>query len=293
MLVQRAGELGQSVIALTDRDGLYAAVRWARECARVGLRPVLGVDIAVEATEPARVHPKFATSPSRGTPARGGAWIDESKPRAVLLATGARGWASLCRLVSAAHTGDHTTRGEPWLPWSALREHHEGIVVILGADSETGRYLANDRPALAEAATRPWRTIFDRYLAIGITSHRQPGFPAHRRHRHSTAAAARMLMWAREQRLPAVLTNAVRYATPQDAPIAQVLDASRLLVPLSSPRIERETEPNAYLKSAVEMAQIAAEIADAAVAGGRDERGGRRLLEDTWHLAQYLSLIHI
>ena len=288
--MQRAGELGQSIIALTDRDGLYAAVRWARECARLGVRPVLGVDIAVEATEPARVHPKFAASTSRGTPARGGAWIDESRPRVVLLATGARGWASLCRLVSAAHTGDHTTRGEPWLPWSALREHHEGVVVVLGGDSETGRYLANDRPALAEAATRPWRAIFDRYLAIGVTSHRQPGFPAHRRHRYSTAAAARMLTWARQQRLPVVLTNAVRYARPQDAPVAQVLDASRLLVPLSSPRIERNTEPNAYLKSAAEMTQIAAEIADAAVAGGRDERGGRRLLDDTWHLAQYCAL---
>ena len=288
--MQRAGELGQSIIALTDRDGLYAAVRWARECTRLGVRPVLGVDIAVEATEPARVHPKFAASAPRGTPARGGVWIDESRPRVVLLATGARGWASLCRLVSAAHTGDHTTRGEPWLPWSALREHHEGVVVVLGGDSETGRYLANDRPALAEAATRPWRAIFDRYLAIGVTSHRQPGFPAHRRHRYSTAAAARMLTWARQQRLPVVLTNAVRYARPQDAPVAQVLDASRLLVPLSSPRIERNTEPNAYLKSAAEMTQIAAEIADAAVAGGRDERGGRRLLDDTWHLAQYCAL---
>ncbi len=290
--MQRAGELGQSIIALTDRDGLYAAVRWARECARLGIRPVLGVDIAVEATEPARVHPKFVTTnpAARGTPARGGAWIDESRPRVLLLATGARGWASLCRLVSAAHTGTHTTRGEPWLPWSALREHHEGIVVVLGADSETGRYLANDRPALAEAVTRPWRAIFDRYLAIGVTSHRQPGFPARRRHRYSTAAAVRMLSWARQQRLPAVLTNAVRYAQPQDAPVAQVLDASRLLIPMNSPRIEHSSEPNAYLKSTTEMTQIAAEIADAAVAGGRDERGGRRLLEDTWHLAQYCAL---
>lgn len=84
--MQRAGELGQSIIALTDRDGLYAAVRWARECSRLGLRPVLGVDIAVEATEPARVHPNFAAPVTRGTPARGGAWIDESKPRVVLLA---------------------------------------------------------------------------------------------------------------------------------------------------------------------------------------------------------------
>ena len=195
--MQRSAELGQSIVALTDRDGLYAAVRWVRECSRLGIRPVLGVDIAVEATQAARVHPDVQAR----TPARGGRWIDETRPRVLLLATGSRGWASLCRLVSAAHIGDHTARGEPWVPWSALREHSEGIVVILGADSEVGRYLADERATLAEAATRPWRAVFDRYLAIGVTSHRQLGFPLRRRHRYSTATAARMLGWAREQRL--------------------------------------------------------------------------------------------
>jgi len=287
-LVQRAVDVGQSIIGLTDRDGLYAAVRWARECVRLGIQPVLGVDLAVEATEPIRTHPQAR----RRTPARGGAWVDESRPRVVLLATGATGWASLCRLVSAAHTGKHTERGEPWVPWSALREHNTGIVAILGPDSEVGRFLSSDRPLLAEAAARPWRVLFDRYLAIGIVSHRQPGFPAQQRHRHSTASAARMLRWAREQRLPAVLTNAVRYSHPEGAPVAQVLDAARLLVPVNSPRVEPLPPGGgqAYVKSADEMADIAAEIAAAAVVGGRDERGGRRLLEDTWHLAQYCAL---
>ena len=215
-LVQQAAEVGQSIIGLTDRDGLYAAVRWARECTRLGIQPVLGVDLAVEGTEPARGRPRdtrvsCASRATRASPSRGGAWIDESKPRVTFLAHGATGWASLCRLVSAAHIGEHTERGNPWVPWSALREHNAGLIAILGADSEVGRLLAGDRPILAEAAARPWRVLFDRYLAIGIVSHRQPGFPAHRRHRYSTAAAARMLRWAREQRLPAVLTNAVRY----------------------------------------------------------------------------------
>jgi error-prone DNA polymerase len=283
-LAQRAAELDQSIIALTDRDGLYAAVRWARECSRLGMRPVLGVDIAVESTQPARVHPDVRAK----TPARGGSWIDETRPRVLLIATGARGWASLCRIVSAAHTGEQTVRGEPWVPWSALRDHSEGLVAILGADSEVGRYLCADRPVLAEAAARPWRAIFDRYLALGITSHRRQGFPVRRRHRYSTAAAARMLGWARQQKMPAVLTNAVRYAHPENAGVAEVLDASRLLVPLSSPRIERQGEPHAYLKSGQEMAEIAAEIAHAS--GSQSERGGRRLLEDTWHLAQYCAL---
>ncbi len=72
-----------------------------------------------------------------------------------------------------------------------------------------------------------------------------------------------MLGWAREQRLPAVVTNAVRYAHPDQAGIAEVLDASRLLVPLSSPRLERQQGAHAYVKSGQEMAEIAAEIAHA------------------------------
>ena len=75
--------------------------------------PVLGVDLAMEET-----HPVLEPGRTR-TPARGGTWVDETRPRVLLLAADAQGWASLCRLVSAAHTGPHTERGLPWLTWAA------------------------------------------------------------------------------------------------------------------------------------------------------------------------------
>ncbi|HAN70053.1 MAG TPA: hypothetical protein DCQ36_00440, partial [Actinobacteria bacterium] len=81
----------------------------------------------------------------RRTPAHGGRWLEESRPRVLLLAAGAQGWASLCRLVSAAHLGDHTERGTPWLTWADLREHQEGLVSLLPATSEGGRLIASQR----------------------------------------------------------------------------------------------------------------------------------------------------
>ncbi|MCG7529560.1 PHP domain-containing protein, partial [Streptomyces sp. OfavH-34-F] len=46
-LVERAAERGMDALALTDRDTLAGAVRFARACAREGVRPLFGVDLAV------------------------------------------------------------------------------------------------------------------------------------------------------------------------------------------------------------------------------------------------------
>jgi error-prone DNA polymerase len=46
-LVSHAAQLGQQILALTDRDGLYGAVRFAIACREAGIAPVLGVELAV------------------------------------------------------------------------------------------------------------------------------------------------------------------------------------------------------------------------------------------------------
>src|SRR6478672_7868918 len=51
-LVERAAEHGQPVLALTDRDGLYGAVKFVQAATAAGIAPVLGVDLAVLAGEP-------------------------------------------------------------------------------------------------------------------------------------------------------------------------------------------------------------------------------------------------
>jgi error-prone DNA polymerase len=93
-----------------------------------------------------------------------------------------------------------------------------------------------------------------------------------------------MLGWARQERLPVVLTNAVRYLQPEDARVADVLDAARRLVPLDSRHIQPDNG-EAFVKDERQMAQVAEEVA---VAAG--ERDGRRLLADTQRLAEYCVL---
>ena len=44
-LAEQAAALGYGALGLADRDGLYAAVRFAGACATHGVRPVLGVEL--------------------------------------------------------------------------------------------------------------------------------------------------------------------------------------------------------------------------------------------------------
>ena len=46
VLVERAAEQEMDALALTDRDGTYGAVRFAKAAMSAGIRPILGVDLA-------------------------------------------------------------------------------------------------------------------------------------------------------------------------------------------------------------------------------------------------------
>src|SRR5690606_13266167 len=82
-------------------------------------------------------------------------------------ANGARGWADLCRLVSAAHAtgpgvpserGGPPSGGLPLLPWED--NHADGLTVLLGPDSDVGRALAAGRPDRAARLLAPWREVY-------------------------------------------------------------------------------------------------------------------------------------
>ena len=264
-LVARIAEEGQPFAGLTDRDGVFGATQWVLACRDAGIGAVLGVELAVAGGEQGSMR----------TPARGGAWIDESADRVTLLAHGRHGWASLCRVVSAAHAGE---RGAPRLDPAVLAPHAHGLVLLLGPRSDVARLLLRRRPDLAEAALRRWQQVMGSSLRIAVANHRMPpGHPT------STNAAARMLRWAAEQRIGSVLVNDVRMRDAGQARIADVLDASRLLVPLGSPRLVPSNGEN-RLKSSAELAEAAEEACRAA---GLDPR---RLRERTLALAEQCVL---
>ncbi|MDQ6875112.1 MAG: PHP domain-containing protein, partial [Actinomycetota bacterium] len=47
VLAERAAEHGMDALALTDRDGVYGAVKFTSACRSVGVRPLFGFDLAV------------------------------------------------------------------------------------------------------------------------------------------------------------------------------------------------------------------------------------------------------
>jgi len=282
VLVERAAEHEMDTLALTDRDGTYGAVKFARACLRAGLRPVLGVDLAYAPGLDASV-----SRPTR-TPVRGGAFRDPRLPRATFLAHaggpggGRAGWAAICRLVSATHLAGE--RGQPVVDPDVVAEWLGSgeVVVLLGPGSEVGRALALRRDDLARAALAPWRELVPREnLLLELVSHRLPGHGP-----GSSPHAARMAGLAREAGLGVVLTNQVRYADRLDAPTIDVLDAARRLVVLDQRHLDRRNAEG-FLKSGKQMQEVAEEICRFA---GLEEREARDLLARTRQVADRCAL---
>ncbi len=280
-LVARAAELGMDTLALTDRDGVHGAVKFVKAGLVHGVRPILGVDLAVQAPDP-------EATTRRRSPVRGGAAVDPRHPRVVVLARAGRrtptqvgaGWAAVNRLVSTAHRGE---RGVPVVGLAEIADHAAGgdLLVLLGPASELGRALAVRRPDLARAILDTWRDCIgsDRVLIEVVSHHGSPdGRPLEQASAPSDVLACRMLGFAREHGAPAVLTNAARYATSAGAATADVLDATRRLVALQARHVDRRTA-EAYLKSPAAMHAVAERFT-------RDRDDLRRLLETTRAVAE-------
>ena len=137
-LAEQIQAQGGDFLAITDRDGLYGAIKHFRACTAAGIRAGLGAELAVH--------------------------DDEHRPlgRVVVLAHGGiagRGYAALCRAVSAAHTHAnahahthaHTDRRSPSISrdrlasFAALR----ALTVLLGPASDIGQALTVSDSATA------------------------------------------------------------------------------------------------------------------------------------------------
>ncbi|MFJ5308871.1 DNA polymerase III subunit alpha [Streptomyces sp. NPDC088350] len=269
-LAQWAAERGIAALALTDRDTVTGAVRFARACAGAEVRPVFGIDLAVEALAP----PPPARRPP--TPAHGGAHVAEPPLRFVLLAQDRAGWARLCRITSAAHAGTASGAAPVVVPWEALRAYGgPGLTVLLGPLSEPVRALSVGREDVAMKLLAPWKEVFGRGVRLEAVAQKRFGTGP-----GSLRLAARTLALADRTRTTAVLSNAVRYADPGQHRLADVLDAARLLRPIDRRRLDSGQR---WLKDEKEMTVVARMIAECA---GTDARRARRLMADTASTAE-------
>jgi error-prone DNA polymerase len=253
-LVQRAAEFEMPALALTDRDGLAGAIRFTQSCVDYGIAPIIGVNCAIDL---------------------GDAKFGLGKGRITLLAHSDGGWRSLCRLMTSL-TMTSDTR-VPVLTLDFLQQfsnYSTNVYAMHGPESPISDAIQNHRFDQALHIFNQTRDLFANN-AIECVSHLVAG-----RGPRSTEHAARALIFARDNDIDAVITNAVRMKDRTDGPVADVLDCVRQLVPLHDRHIERRNAEG-FLKSSDEMISLAAEIARAA-----GERTPRALLKTTREWAE-------
>src|SRR6266550_4622494 len=105
-LAARAAELGYEALALTDHDGVYGSLEFAHAAKAFGVRPITGAEVSL----------------SDGS-------------HVTLLVESPRGYANLCRLLTAAHAGTRAKPTEsipPSLDRHLFATYNEGLVCLSG-----------------------------------------------------------------------------------------------------------------------------------------------------------------
>jgi error-prone DNA polymerase len=220
-LLDRAAELAMPALALTDHDGLYAAIRFSLAARERGITPIIGAELTL--TEDPALAP---TS------------------HLLLLAEDRRGYRNLSRLISRAQLNG--TKGHPTLAFDDLEGNTAGLIALTGCCQ--GRVAAllrsGDAPG-ALAALSALRELFGpHHVYVELQRHYHPGDEALA---HALAACAHRVG------LPVVATNNVHYARRQDRRLQDVLVAIRHNMPVHACRTLLRPNSEYYLKSAAEM----------------------------------------
>ncbi|HET7399332.1 MAG TPA: DNA polymerase III subunit alpha [Intrasporangium sp.] len=277
-LVERAAAWDQPALALTDRDGLYGAVKFVRACMDRGVAPVLGVDLALAPDGIGSLGAGGVGGVGQRTPVRGGALVDPRLPRVTVLARGSRaglapgaGWAALSRLVTATHLRGE--RGRPVTTSRLVAEHACGGL----AGDESGHSTLGGSVewplSPAESAEEP--APVERHTADAPTRRHTAGPPSRlvvllgpdsdvgravlaRRHGAARAALER---WRALLPPESVVVEVVCHGGPEDRP-GSLRQAGRMLA------LAREAGVRSVLTAAVRHADpqdaVVVDVLDAA-----------------------------
>lgn len=233
-IAKRAASLGFPAAALTDRNGLYAAMAFSDAAMGAGVQPVIGTMLGL-----ARPGMPDGTTPVID-------WI-------ALYAQNKAGYDNLCALVSRAHL-DRPLELAPHVGMDVLERHAEGLIALTaGGEGGVARLFAEEQPARAIAYAERLETIFGDRLYVEL---------CRRDDAVETAAEAALIDLAYDRGLPLVATNPSCF---EEATFGDAHDA--MLCIAHSTYVESEDRPrscgHAWMKPAADMQALFADLPEA------------------------------
>ncbi|MEO5867037.1 MAG: DNA polymerase III subunit alpha [Sphingomonas sp.] len=233
-IAKRARELGFPATALTDRNGLYAAMAFGDACKAAGVQPIIGAMLGV-------CRPDMPEG------------VDSVLDWLALYAQDEAGYQNLCYLVSQAHL-DRPLDLAPHVNFAALEERTDGLIALTaGREGALARLFAEDQPDRAFAYADRLQTLFPDRLYIELTR---------RLDEIEGRAEGPLLDLAYARGLPLVATNPCCFA---DEDFGEAHDA--LLCIANSTYIASEerprSSPDAWMKPAKDMRLLFADLPEA------------------------------
>ncbi len=190
-IAKTAAERGFPAAAITDRNGLYGSVAFAKACFDAGVQPIIGTMLAV-----ARPSREGAAPAGFGASTPTIDWL-------ALYAQDEAGYQNLCHLVSHAHLG-RPLEFDPHVPLAELKGRTEGLLCLTAAgEGALVRLLAGEQASAAEAYLAALEALFPQRLYIEL---------ARRGDAAEMAAEPALIDLAYARDLPLVATNPACFA---------------------------------------------------------------------------------
>jgi DNA polymerase-3 subunit alpha len=177
-IVKYAKRHGFPAAAVTDRNGLYAAMAYSEAAMKAGIQPIIGTMLCV-------ARPPWGDAPQTLD------WL-------ALYAQDETGYQNLCELVSMAHL-DRPIEESPHVPFDKLQGRTDGLIALTaGAEGAVARLFAEEQAAAAIDYVDRLELLFPERLYIELS----------RRMNEVEARAERHLIdLAYAHELPLVATN--------------------------------------------------------------------------------------
>ncbi len=229
-LFERAKELGQKAVAITDHGVMYGAVDFYKVAKKHDIKPIIGCEMYLA---PRGMGDKIYT-------------LDKNYYHLVLLVKNETGYRNLIKLNSLSYTEGFYIK--PRIDIKTLREHSEGLIALSAclAGQIPQDILAGDYDA-ARSHAEVMREIFGEDFYLEIQDHSIP---------EEKIVLSSLVRLSKETGIALVATNDVHYLERSDALSHAVLMCIQTATTLEGSKVEGFPTEEFYLKDSNEMSHL-------------------------------------